>query len=359
MKTIKLKFVGFWNGFDWKTWFLTRYIERHYNNIEISDNPDYIFCSCGPKNDPYAYCKYDQPRIFYSGENYIPDMNLVDYAISSYTNILFDRCLSIPVGFNRFVDVTTRPRELFTLEMVKEKEYFCNFIFSHDSEYNERSEFFELLSKYKHIESLGPLLYNRQDGIKVQVGSWNKTDFQRKCKFTICFESTIHKGFISEKIADAFYADTIPIYMGSDTITDIFNEKAFIYIKSKSDFESAIQKIIDLDNDDEKYLEMLKLPIYKNNYVSEKEEEIEKFLRNIFDPPKEKSYKRSRVYLAKRFNDYFLGNLQAVTDQGESIVANNISVDYQLVKFEKGTVMAFFWKIKRLMKLFKDIVGGI
>jgi hypothetical protein len=57
----------------------------------------------------------------------------------------------------------------------------------------------------------------------VDYSDQSKTDFQRKCKFTLCFESTKNEGFITEKITDAFYADTIPIYYGSSTITDYYN----------------------------------------------------------------------------------------------------------------------------------------
>ena len=44
MKTIKVNFVDFWSSFDYKTFFLYRYLLRYYN-VVISDQPDYLFCS--------------------------------------------------------------------------------------------------------------------------------------------------------------------------------------------------------------------------------------------------------------------------------------------------------------------------
>ena len=86
----------------------------------------------------------------------------------------------------------------------------------------------------------------------------SKTNFQKKSKFTICFESTAHDGFITEKITDAFYSDTIPVYYGSNNITDIFNPKAFINVADYDSFDEVIEKIIELDQDDEKYLAMVR-----------------------------------------------------------------------------------------------------
>lgn len=133
----------------------------------------------------------------------------------------------------------------------------------------------------------------------------SKTEFQRKCKFTLCFESTLHYGFVTEKIMDAFYADTIPVYYGSPTVTDIFNKDAFINCTDYPSFDAVIEKIKELDQDDEKYLQMLRQPILVNpDYPRELEDALGKFICSIFDQPLEKAYRRSRVYLPKRCNDY-------------------------------------------------------
>ena len=79
-----------------------------------------------------------------------------------------------------------------------------------------------------------------------QLVDWldgSKTELQRKCKFTLCFESTCHYGFVTEKIMDAFYADTIPVYYGSPTVTDIFNRDAFINCGDYPSFDAAIERI--------------------------------------------------------------------------------------------------------------------
>ena len=53
------------------------------------------------------------------------------------------------------------------------------------------------------MESPGSYLNTMPDGKVVSFENESKVDFQRKCKFTLCFESTNHYGFVTEKIMDA------------------------------------------------------------------------------------------------------------------------------------------------------------
>lgn len=141
-----------------------------------------------------------------------------------------------------------------------------------------------------------------------QTVRWNddsKRQFQEKCKFTLCFESTKHEGFVTEKITDTFYADTIPVYYGSDSVKEIFNEKAFINCADYESFDAVIERIKELDNDDEKYMQMLRQPIFvEEGFPQKKLAELEEYICHIFDQPLEKAYRRSRVYTPKHINDY-------------------------------------------------------
>lgn len=103
------------------------------------------------------------------------------------------------------------------MDFVKEKKYFANLITSHDSEDNNRSRIFHKLNAYKRVESLGTFMNNMPEGETVNWLNDSKTEFQRKCKFTICFESTSHYGFITEKITDAFFRIPYPFIMAVQT----------------------------------------------------------------------------------------------------------------------------------------------
>lgn len=304
MKTVKIKFVGFWDGFDPELNIIYQILKKHYD-VRIVDDPDYIICSMF--GTPYEYCKYPQVRIMYSGENYVPDFNLVDYALCPYPIHFFDRCCYRPVligNFGQAMALQTKDRN-YPASILNEKPYFANFIAGHESEYNIRGDFFKKLCKYKRVESPGIYLNNMPNSETVSFLDQSKNDFQRKCKFTLCFESTNHTGFITEKITDAFFGDTIPVYYGSSTVSDIFNPDAFINCNDYPSFDAAIEKIIELDQDDDKYLEMLRQPVFLDPEFAEKTlDDIEKFIINIFEQPIEKAYRRSMVYIPKEHEGF-------------------------------------------------------
>ena len=190
----------------------------------------------------------------------------------------------------------------------------------HESEFNIRGDFFKELCKYKRVESAGTYLNNMPGGKTVNWLDDSKANLQRKCKFTLCFESTLHYGFVTEKLMDAFFTDTIPVYYGSPTAAEIFNKNAFINVADYASFEEAMAKIIELDQDDEKYLQMLRQPILVDpEYPERLEQELHSFVRNIFDQPLEQAYRRSRVYSPKNCDDL----LSRMVD-GETLTMGNL-----------------------------------
>lgn len=319
-KTIRINFSGLSTREEFKPHdnIYLDILRKHYN-VEICDNPDYILCgvlydhgsfNMGFFNEYILY--YSKVRILIEGENLIPDYNLVDYSICQYPIKYLDRNCYFPCGIEAFTHRRTYFRELqdknrnYSSNLLKEKEYFASFIASHDSEYNIRGDFFKALNQRKRVESIGTYLNNMPDGKAVAWLGSSKFDFQRKCKFSLCFESTKHEGFITEKIVEAFYADTIPVYYGSSNIKEIFNPKAFIDISDYPSFDAAIDKILEIENDDKVYLEMLRQPIFNNpKYPEEKLAEVEQFLCHIFDQPLEKAYRRSQ-YLVSEYHESFM-----------------------------------------------------
>ena len=94
MKTVKLQFVGVWNHFFDENPHILKILRKHYNVVITDKDPDYIICSVF--GEQYAYCNYPQVRIMYTGENYIPDFNLIDYGICNYPLSFQDRNFYFP-----------------------------------------------------------------------------------------------------------------------------------------------------------------------------------------------------------------------------------------------------------------------
>lgn len=320
-KTIKINFTGLSlrdNGFDPNNNPIIDILKKYYN-VEVCDNPDYVFCGVLYPGASFMHGVYNKyildyqcVRIMIEGENYIPDYNLADYTICQYPIQYLDRNCYFPGGIEALtsgncylLDLQNKKRN-YSESILQEKEYFASFIASHDSRNNTRGDFFKALDNVKRVESVGSYLNNMPDGIKVAWEDGSKIDFQKKCKFSLCFESTDEPGFITEKIVEAFYCDTIPVYFGSSNIKEIFNPKAFIDISDYPDYESAINYILKTDNDDEMYLEILGQPIFNDpEFAKKKMQELEDFLCNIFDQPLEKAYRRSG-YLVNEYHEEFM-----------------------------------------------------
>ena len=125
MKRLKVNFADFWSGFDIYNNFLFQRLECNGYEVEITPNPDYLFCSSfGSKHMQFADCI----KIFYTGENDIPDFNLFDYAIS-FQHIAFeDRCLRFPLYLlygNLYDKIQSK---IIQPEQVLNRK-FCNFVY--------------------------------------------------------------------------------------------------------------------------------------------------------------------------------------------------------------------------------------
>lgn len=163
MKTIKLNYVGMGDDFDKEQNLIFDILKIQGFDVQISDEPDYLICNFSSDN-PYLYCGKPQVRIMYSGENYIPDFNLIDYAISPYPIQFGDRAMFLPTCIwprSHWHGLISKPRSRETARaLLEEKTLFANFICSHESEHHIRGDFFKALCRYKRVESPGSYLNN-------------------------------------------------------------------------------------------------------------------------------------------------------------------------------------------------------
>ena len=281
MKTVKVNFVDFHSDFDKNNDFLDILKTRY--NVEISDEPDYLFYSVfGTKHLKYRECI----RIFYTGECLTPDFNECDYAIGFDRLVFGDRYLRYPLyalfqyknAYNAILDRTP-----ITQEELAAKTEFCSFVVSNGFAQEARAKFFELLSEYKKVNSGGRFRNNIGGAII------DKQSFQVKHKFSLAFENNSYQGYITEKIGEAFASRTIPIYWGDPTICKDFNDEAFVNVHNYASFADVIERIKELDNDDEKYLSVVNAPIIKNQISRQA---LEQFLFNIFDQEKVSAQRR-------------------------------------------------------------------
>lgn len=310
-KKIKIKFVDFWEKWNPEDNFITNTLRKKFDVI-ISDDPDYIIYS--NFNRYFDHIKYQECiKIFYTQENLCPDFNFADYGIG-FENIHFgDRYLKFPICF-----VPERYEKSWKKMLVKHKSVeietasdraFCSFVVSNGKADIIRQQFFEKLCKYKKVDSGGKYMNN----IGIPEGVPDKLLFEQQHKFSLCFENSRQPGYMTEKIVEAFAAGTVPIYWGDPLVANMFNEDSFIDVGIFASLDEAMDYIIAIDQDDERYKKMLLTPALKSQNQEiweEKQEELEQYLYNIFSQEKEDAFRRNRVFWGKIYSNWYVEKIR-------------------------------------------------
>jgi hypothetical protein len=205
-KKIKIDFSDFWGGYDKTNNYFYNLLKDEFD-VEISNNPDYLFFSVFGNNHQNYKCK----KIFYTGENIAPPLGYCDFSFSfdyldDNRNYRLPHYLLYPGYYdlvNKKVDETLVNRK------------FCSFVVSNGNS-KLRNDFFIRLSKYKRVDSAGRHYNN------VGFAASDKIEFLRNYKFNICFENDAHRGYnehyTTEKLPQAMQANTIGIYSGNTQI---------------------------------------------------------------------------------------------------------------------------------------------
>lgn len=261
----KLK-LGFTDTHEHLASFFYHALATRYD-IEIdNDNPDFLIFgdeNFGTLNKNFS--KKDCIKIFFTGENRRPENYDCHYAITFDHNFkkwhyrlpLFIIYMWALENIHR----TEYKYDYILNPVVKEKSDFCSFVVSNGS-CQERNQFFHKLSEYKRVDSVGRHLKNIDINLD---GEKDKIDFLASRKFNICFESGSYPGYVTEKILHAFYARTIPIYWGSQTVAHDFNSSAFINVHNFRSFDEAIEFIKRVDTDDKLYEYIVNQPAFLYN----------------------------------------------------------------------------------------------
>jgi len=295
--TKKIAFLGFWPGFNQEDNFLINPIREKYPvEVVCADEADYVFYSM--HSDEHLFVSDDKIKIYYTQENIVPDFNLCDYAIGFEYMNFGDRFLRIP-GYmdNHFVpDIKLAEKKMELPEgfsIAKDKPDFCSFTISNP---NRASKVFielcEKLEQYKKVDSGGRWRNNVGGPVA------DKMAFDRTHKFSIAFENSSHPGYTTEKIAQAFAAQAIPIYWGDPTIVEQFNPKAFINVSDFESMDEVVELVKKIDADDALYLSYIREPLYLEGQKTseEYEEEMKRFIQNVVSQPLKEAQRRNRVF---------------------------------------------------------------
>lgn len=315
-KIIKIRFQNGLNRQIAATEILNDLLDK-YDFIE-SEDPDFVLFGPYGNDIPEKSDRYI--RIGYYCENFNPDMSVCEWAfgVPSEQEIGHPKYKRIQWhGINP--QALIKPENYNAESLLRDKKYFCNFLYSHKVPYRE--EFFRQLSKYKKIDAPGSSMNNMESiDQKYKGDTWErKRQFLSEYKFTIAFENYVYPGYQTEKLYDSMRANSIPLYCGDPNVGEVFNRNSFVNVvdlsatnnskgvkwlekisqadfvdmrpafyhnsfhrlkrKIKSagrelkmkrqfnnlNFSATIERIIELDKNDDKYISMLNQPWFNHN----------------------------------------------------------------------------------------------
>lgn len=343
-KHIKVKFLGtYYQGEAYKRHNLYPILTKHFD-VEISDDPDFVVAT--PLDKPFEWCNYDCVRVLFTGENYSPDFNVFDYAVTSDDIHFGDRfCRYQQFNDEGWAIAAAKKHLNVPDDLLQKKQYFCDFIYKNSNGQPEREAMFHKLNAYKRVESGGTWLNNMPDG---RVIGWpdEKQDFQKLCKFTIAIDSIRYPGFITEKITNAFMNRTIPIYLGAPDVETIFNPKAFINCANFSSLDDVVEYVKYLDSNDQAYMDMMREPAFLDSEFPQKvADDLENWALHVFSQASDKAFRRYPTNFSQKTH---IEQLKCVQKYYDILESKPIPKLKRFVKKSIGE--SLYKKMKRLLR---------
>jgi hypothetical protein len=218
--------------------------------------------------------------IYFPGENEEPTWKGYNWAFTfKYDEELKDpRHLRFPNYTRLGAGIDLIKGQARAEGILQSKKQFCAFVYSHNVGF--RNQFFEKLSKYKFIHAPGASLHNTGwlsgkqhnddlHSLDNMYGKYaQKVHYLKQFKFTICFENESSIGYTSEKLYHAMLANSLPIYWGNPLVHRDFNTKSFINFHDYNSLDALIDRIIEVDKNDDLYLSYVQQPWYPENKLT-------------------------------------------------------------------------------------------
>jgi hypothetical protein len=279
---MKIHFCDFWSRgkFNPVEFYLYKVMATQFD-IEITpDNPDIVFFSCfGNENVKY---NGKAKKILFLGEHWInpayaSNMETYDIAFShmqeEFENNYYFPLWAIFVNwFRQPQPINGVPNFLCDLDLLKGKNRnfkasgrkFCSLINNRDPSGN-RKEVYDILTRRKSVDSYGSFMNN----MKRNLGGMQDTKCKllEEYKFSIAFENLRHEGYNTEKIIQPMEAGCIGVYWGGNKSFEYFNDDAYINIDNYNSMEEVVERMLEIDQDDELYEHMVNSKPFKKNPI--------------------------------------------------------------------------------------------
>ena len=134
-----------------------------------------------------------------------------------------------------------------------------------------RNRFLNELEKKHKIVYAGRYKNNTNYELKDEYNTDSFYDYIKQFKIIVSMENSIDDTYITEKITHGLIAGILPVYWGSERISDYINSERIIILNN--DINDTINKIDEILNDNSKYLDIVNKNCFTHN----------KLWRDIYD----------------------------------------------------------------------------
>jgi hypothetical protein len=274
---------GFWDGFIDKTnpvhsEFYVKLLETVFGCsmticYRMEDCDILLESIFGPSVLGHKEWKYS---FLYSGESRI-FLNYKDYSCVLWGERNHNNVVNLP----QFIPYVYCNSVSFMKELsIVPKKNICAILTNSGG--GERNTFMDKLEKLIPIDYAGTYKTN-VDVIRDPYYTEGFRKFVSQYKFIITMENSRLDTYITEKIIHGFASGTIPIYWGSQRVTDYFNGCRFINVDSVDDatVSEVADKIRFLCEHPEEYLNIVQQPVFSNERTIS---DIARDIRNVIFP---------------------------------------------------------------------------
>lgn len=302
-----------------------------YDLIWDENDPDILFVSEGILTNHNMLAQFRELYsssaicVFAPGECILPDLNIFDYGIGYARRGNDDRIIRRPNRrfLSPFIKKWKNPMKDASMarKILEEKRGFCNFIYSNPNGHSNRKLIFDMLSEYKRVDSYGAFLNNmglvESGGDDLTALVRNSTDIKSRYKFSIAFENACFPGYTSEKLYTSLEAGTIPIYWGNPYVGNDVNTNAFIDCSKFDSFSEVINRVKEIDENDELWIQMIMQPWLSDEQLKTEREEADlyyQFFKKLFTEELSSLKRRPEGTWPGNYQNFWIGR-QAGTDK--------------------------------------------
>jgi hypothetical protein len=272
---LKIAVVNFWESAfknDFFDYFLNLAAGKDFIYVDDVNQADIFISSVFGNTITPA-----EKTIFYIGENLRPNYYRCKYSLSFDDCSWGGRTFYLPLwyarlawpgftyvnqrndgvnthGYEDLIDIggLITPRSPISAENLNDKR-FCALIAGNPEAL--RLNLFNFISRYQQIDGYGRFINNPFFDSKFKILS--------NYKFSLCPENALFPGYVTEKLFDAYWGGTVPIYYGGIKSNGEINPLAFVDFTSYKEIEELVEKIISLNTNLDEYNKYYCQPLLK------------------------------------------------------------------------------------------------